>query len=95
VRKRKPAGILFQDLRPVFQLVACVVESEARRGGVDLMMTALATGLALVPLALGASKPGSELEAPMATVILFGLFSSTALNMIVIPAAYYRFRTHD
>jgi CzcA family heavy metal efflux pump len=56
-----------------------------------ILMTALATGLALVPLALGAGKPGSELEAPMATVILFGLLSSTALNMVVIPAVYYRF----
>jgi CzcA family heavy metal efflux pump len=56
-----------------------------------ILMTALATGLALIPLALGAGKPGSELEAPMAVVILFGLLSSTALNMIVIPAAYYRF----
>jgi len=56
-----------------------------------ILMTALATGLALVPLALGAGKPGSELEAPMAVVIVFGLLSSTALNMIVIPAAYYRF----
>jgi Cu/Ag efflux pump CusA len=56
-----------------------------------ILMTALATGLALVPLALGAGKPGSELEAPMAIVILWGLLTSTVLNMVVIPAAYYRF----
>ncbi len=56
-----------------------------------ILMTALAAGLALIPLALGAGKPGSELEAPMAIVILFGLLSSTALNMAVVPAVYYRF----
>lgn len=56
-----------------------------------ILMTALAAGLALIPLALGAGKPGSEIQAPMATVILFGLLSSTALNMIAVPAIYARF----
>jgi len=54
-------------------------------------MTALAAGLALVPIALGMGKPGSEIQAPMAIVIFFGLLSSTALNMVVVPTAYYRF----
>ena len=56
-----------------------------------ILMTALATGLALVPLALSAGEPGSEIQAPMAVVILFGLLSSTVLNMIVVPALYLRF----
>ncbi|MFB3779591.1 MAG: efflux RND transporter permease subunit [Bryobacteraceae bacterium] len=56
-----------------------------------IFMTAMATGLALVPIALGLGKPGSEIQAPMAIVIFFGLFTSTLLNMIVVPAAYYRF----
>jgi CzcA family heavy metal efflux pump len=56
---------------------------------VPILMTALSTGLALVPVALGAGQPGSEIQAPMATVIIFGLISSTALNMLVVPAAYY------
>ncbi len=56
-----------------------------------IFMTAMAAGLALVPVALGLGKPGSEIQAPMAIVILFGLFSSTALNMIVVPAVYGRF----
>jgi multidrug efflux pump subunit AcrB len=43
-------------------------------------MTALATGIALIPLALGGGEPGSEIQAPMAIVILFGLFTSTALK---------------
>ena len=56
---------------------------------VPILMTALSTGVALVPVALGAGEPGSEIQAPMATVIIFGLISSTALNMLVVPAAYY------
>jgi CzcA family heavy metal efflux pump len=56
---------------------------------VPILMTALSTGLALVPVALGAGEPGSEIQAPMAWVIIGGLFSSTLLNMIVIPAAYF------
>lgn len=58
---------------------------------VPILMTALAAGLALVPLALAAGQPGSEIQAPMAVVILFGLLSSTVLNMIVVPALYLRF----
>ena len=53
-----------------------------------ILMTALAAGLALVPIAAGMGKPGSEIQAPMAMVILFGLFTSTALNMLVVPAVY-------
>ena len=56
-----------------------------------ILMTALAAGLALVPIALGMEKPGSEIQAPMAIVIFFGLLSSTALNMVVVPTAYYCF----
>ncbi len=66
-----------------------------RRGAVErlipITMTALATALALVPLALSGGQPGSEIQAPMAIVILCGLLSSTALNMIVLPALYLRF----
>jgi CzcA family heavy metal efflux pump len=54
-----------------------------------ILMTALAAGLALVPIAMGMNQPGSEIQAPMAMVILFGLISSTALNMVVVPAVYY------
>ncbi len=55
-----------------------------------ILMTALAAGLALIPVALGAGKPGSEIQAPMAMVILSGLFTSTFLNMIVIPSVLSR-----
>jgi CzcA family heavy metal efflux pump len=57
-----------------------------------IFMTALAAGLAMVPIALGMGKPGSEIQAPMAIVIFCGLLTSTALNMVVVPAAYYGFR---
>lgn len=53
-----------------------------------ILMTALAAGLALVPIALGTGKPGSEIQAPMAIVIFCGLVSSTLLNMLVVPVAY-------
>jgi CzcA family heavy metal efflux pump len=58
---------------------------------VPILMTALAAGLALVPSALSAGEPGSEIQAPMAMVIMFGLLSSTALNMVVVPILYERF----
>jgi CzcA family heavy metal efflux pump len=58
---------------------------------VPILMTALAAGLALVPIALSAGEPGSEIQAPMAMVILMGLLTSTALNMIVVPVLYERF----
>jgi CzcA family heavy metal efflux pump len=58
---------------------------------VPILMTALAAGLALVPIAMSMGEPGSEIQAPMAMVILFGLLSSTALNMIVVPVLYERF----
>jgi Cu/Ag efflux pump CusA len=48
----------------------------------------LAVGLALIPIAAGKGQPGSEIQAPVAYVILFGLLSSTALNMLVVPSAY-------
>lgn len=70
-------------------------DEAVRRGAMErlvpILMTALATALALVPLALRGGEPGSEIQAPMAVVILFGLVSSTLLNMIVLPALYARF----
>ena len=56
-----------------------------------ILMTAMSTGLALIPIGLGLGEAGSEIHAPLALVVLCGLFSSTVLNMIVVPAAYWRF----
>jgi Cu/Ag efflux pump CusA len=56
-----------------------------------ILMTALATGLALVPLVIAGSIPGHEIEHPMAIVILGGLVTSTLLNLLVVPSLYLRF----
>jgi Cu/Ag efflux pump CusA len=56
-----------------------------------IFMTALGTALALVPIAMRMGEAGNEIQAPMAIVILFGLLSSTALNMVVVPSLYARF----
>lgn len=74
---------------------AATHEEAVRTGAIErvvpILMTALAAGLGLLPLALASGQPGSEIQAPMAVVILFGLISSTALNMLVVPALYLRF----
>jgi Cu/Ag efflux pump CusA len=56
-----------------------------------ILMTALATGLALVPLVVAGSIPGHEIEHPMAVVILGGLVTSTLLNLFVVPTLYLKF----
>jgi Cu/Ag efflux pump CusA len=56
-----------------------------------VLMTALATGLALVPIVLGGVKPGHEIEHPLAVVILGGLTSSTFLTLFLLPAIYLRY----
>jgi CzcA family heavy metal efflux pump len=56
-----------------------------------ILMTSLATGLALVPLVVAGPIPGHEIEYPLAIVILGGLLTSTLLNLFVVPALYLRF----
>ena len=63
----------------------------ARERLAPILMTACATGLALVPLAVAGSIPGHEIEHPMAIVILGGLITSTLLNLFVLPSLYLRF----
>jgi CzcA family heavy metal efflux pump len=67
------------------------IERGARERLVPILMTAMAAGLALIPLALGGGKAGSEIQTPMAIVILCGLMSSTLLNMVVVPTVYLRY----
>ena len=52
---------------------------------VPVLMTAIVTALGLLPLAIGSGEPGREIEGPMAVVILGGLVTSTALNLLVLP----------
>ena len=78
----------YEDLRKEgvqgFQLI--------KAGALDrlnpILMTAFTTGLALIPLALKGGEPGSEIQSPMAVVILGGLLSATILNLVVIPCVY-------
>jgi len=70
----------------------CSISEAVFRGSLErlspILMTALSSALGLLPLALAAGKPGNELLAPLAIVVLGGLFSSTILNLFVIPAGY-------
>ena len=62
-------------------------------GSVDrlspIIMTALTSALAMIPIALKASQPGNEIQSPLAIVILGGLLSATLLNVFVVPTFYY------
>lgn len=71
------------------------IEDAVRRGSeerlVPVLMTAFSAALGLLPLALKAGQPGSELLAPLAIVVLGGLISATLLNMLVVPVGYLLF----
>jgi CzcA family heavy metal efflux pump len=71
------------------------VERGARERLIPILMTAMAAGLALIPLALGGGRPGSEIQTPMAIVILCGLMTSTLLNMLVVPTMYLKYGRPD
>jgi Cu/Ag efflux pump CusA len=60
-----------------------------------ILMTALVTALALVPLAVGSGDPGREIEGPMAIVILGGLLTSTILSLFVLPTLALRWGRFD
>ena len=51
----------------------------------SILMTALVAGLALTPIAFGSDQPGKEIEGPMAMIIIGGLFTSTILNLLILP----------
>ncbi|HEX5452630.1 MAG TPA: efflux RND transporter permease subunit [Stellaceae bacterium] len=58
---------------------------------IPILMTSLVTALGVLPLAVGMNEPGREIEGPMAVVILGGLVSALALNLLVLPALAYRY----
>ena len=68
------------------------VEKSIIHGSLDrlnpILMTALCSGLALIPLAIQGDLPGNEIQSPMAKVIIGGLFTSTLLNMYIIPIVF-------
>jgi Cu/Ag efflux pump CusA len=67
------------------------VERGAHERLLPILMTAMAAGLALIPLAMAAGQSGSEIQTPMAIVILCGLATSTLLNMFVVPTLFLKF----
>jgi CzcA family heavy metal efflux pump len=69
------------------------VERGARERLLPILMTASAAGLALIPLAMRGGQTGSEIQTPMAVVILCGLITSTLLNMFVVPTLYLKLGT--
>ena len=66
---------------------AAILDGTRQRLG-PILMTALTAAGALIPLAIAPNQPGSELLAPMAVVVLGGLVTSTALNLLVVPCGY-------
>jgi CzcA family heavy metal efflux pump len=69
------------------------VERGAHERLIPIVMTAMAAGLALIPLAMRGGESGSEIQTPMAIVILCGLTTSTLLNMFVVPTLYLKYGT--
>ena len=78
---------LLEEGVPLFQAVV--------RGSMErlspIMMTALTAGLALLPLAVSGGEPGNEIQSPMAIVVLGGILTSLALNMVVVPVLFLRY----
>jgi Cu(I)/Ag(I) efflux system membrane protein CusA/SilA len=85
-------GILLVNRYLALTEEGCSVRDAVEKGSMDrlipILMTALTSGLGLLPIALAAGEPGSELLAPLAIVGLGGLISSTLLNLIVVPVGY-------
>ena len=78
----------YNDLRAEgYSVYECVMRGSADRLN-PILMTALTTALALIPLALGGDLPGNEIQSPMAKVILGGLATSTLLNGFIVPIMY-------
>ena len=71
-------------------LLQAVVQGSMERLS-PIMMTALTAGLALLPLALSGGEPGNEIQSPMALVVLGGILTSLALNMVVVPTLFLRY----
>ena len=85
-------GMLLVDRYNYLVAEGLSVKEAVVRGSLDrlnpIVMTALTSALALIPLALGGALPGNEIQSPMAQVILGGLLTSTLLNGFVIPVIY-------
>lgn len=86
-------GMLLMSRYDQLQSEGMGLMERIRRGSSDrlnpILMTALSSALALIPLAVNGDKPGNEIQSPLAIVILGGLLTSTILNIFVVPLVYY------
>ena len=86
-------GILLVSRYQVLRAEGHSLYDTILKGSLDrlnpILMTALTTALALIPLAINGDLPGNEIQSPMAKVILGGLLTSTVLNIFIIPIVYY------
>ncbi len=73
----------------IWNLETCIRGASERLP--SILMTALVTGLGLLPLAAGSNQPGREIEGPMATIIVGGLVTSTILNLLILPTIMLHF----
>ncbi len=92
IAKYQQLAVDGQESTCMGQKTSVGVEEIVKRGSLDrlnpIIMTALTTALSLIPMVLSASKAGNEIQAPMAVVVLGGLFTSTLLNIFVVPVVY-------
>jgi CzcA family heavy metal efflux pump len=86
-------GILLVSRYQALQRQGVALYETVIQGSLDrlnpILMTALTTALALIPLAITGDLPGNEIQSPMAKVILGGLLSSTLLNIFIVPVVFY------
>jgi CzcA family heavy metal efflux pump len=86
-------GILLVSRYQALQSQGIALYDTVIKGSLDrlnpILMTALTTALALIPLAITGDLPGNEIQSPMAKVILGGLLSSTLLNIFIVPVVFY------
>ena len=85
-------GMLLIDRYNELRQSGLSLHDAVMRGSLDrlnpILMTALTSALALIPLALGGDLPGNEIQSPMAKVLLGGLLTSTMLNGFIVPVVY-------
>ena len=85
-------GVLLINRYRHLQASGTSLQQSIREGSVDrlnpILMTALTSALALIPLVVNGDKTGNEIQSPMAVVVLGGLVSSTLLNIFVVPIMY-------
>jgi len=80
---------LIENENKEWNLETCIQGAKERLP--SILMTALVAGLALTPIAMGSGQPGKEIEGPMAIIIIGGLFTSTILNLLILPTILLNF----